>query len=120
MCVTITRVSRALPRCASGPSGAVSARQAASVSGVLVPVSTMAQPGPQVDVVQREGQRHAQPQHAGRHLGDLARRRRLAAGVDEAAQVFAGGIGAAVGGCGRDGLGSSGHGRFWNAQAAAA
>ena len=31
---------------ASGPSGAISWRQAARVSGVLVPVSTMAQPGP--------------------------------------------------------------------------
>ena len=31
---------------ASGPSSAISCRQAASTSGVLVPVSTMAQPGP--------------------------------------------------------------------------
>ncbi len=47
MWVTNTRVSRApCPVAASGPSGAISRRQAPSTSGVRVPVSTMAQPGP--------------------------------------------------------------------------
>src|SRR5690606_19293651 len=36
---------------------------------------------PQVDVVQREGQRHAYPVHAGRHLDRAATRRRLREGI---------------------------------------
>ena len=34
---------------------------------------------PEVDVVQRKGQAHAQPEHAGRHLGGLAGSRQVLA-----------------------------------------
>ena len=82
MCVTITRSTG---RPCSSRSNTCS--QAARVASLVMPQSTMAQPRgrsrvavaqqPEVDVVEREGQRHAQPAHAGCELERAAERRQL-------------------------------------------
>jgi hypothetical protein len=81
--VAITR-SSGWPPCA--PANTCS--QLARVSSVATPQSTALQPvcpsprrqQPQVDVVERERQRHAQPAQAGRHLHGAGRGQGVAEG----------------------------------------
>ena len=92
MCVTNTRVS------GDGRWPANSTRQASAVCSVRTPVSTM-RPAvaivdrPHVDVVQRVGQRHADPVHAFGHFDRFAARRHVLERVGERRGVGFGAVG---------------------------